>query len=75
MAITSGRGSKVNNRRFGGVSGVRPDHKAARVKMAQERQAEWDRWTPAQKVADLDRRLGVGVGAVKQRAKLAKLAK
>jgi hypothetical protein len=37
---------------------------------AQERQARWDSLSVAQKIADLDRRLGDGVGASKQRAKL-----
>lgn len=37
------------------------------------RNAEWRKLTPAQQLADLDARLGVGVGATRQRAKLLKL--
>lgn len=36
------------------------------------RQAEWAKLSPAEQVAELDRRLGMGIGAVKQRARLAK---
>jgi len=39
------------------------------------RDAEWRGLTPAQQLAALDKRLGVGVGAVKQRAKLTALLK
>ena len=35
------------------------------------RNAEWEKLSPAQQIAALDARLGVGVGAVKQRARLA----
>lgn len=38
---------------------------------AAERQSEWAKLTPKQQLADLDRRLGAGVGAKKQRARLA----
>ena len=34
------------------------------------RDAEWRKLKPAQQLADLDRRLGKGVGATKQRARL-----
>lgn len=36
-----------------------------------ERNLEWLKLTPAQQLADLDRRLGKGVGAKRQREKLA----
>ena len=37
---------------------------------ALERQTKWDALTPAQKIEALNAKLGVGVGAVKQREKL-----
>lgn len=40
---------------------------------AAERQAFVQTQTPAQRIAALDKRLGVGVGAKRERAKLAKL--
>lgn len=40
---------------------------------AKVRQEAYDKLTTQQKIERLDRELGVGVGAVKQRAKLAKL--
>ena len=39
---------------------------------AEARQEEWARLTPQQQLAELDSRLGKGIGAKKQRAKLAK---
>ena len=36
-----------------------------------ERNLAWQKLTPAQRIASLDARLGVGQGAKKQRAKLA----
>lgn len=36
------------------------------------RQEEWEKLSPQQQLAELDRRLGKGVGAKKQRARLAK---
>lgn len=40
---------------------------------AKERQAAYSKLTPQQKLAELDKRLGKGVGATKQRAKLQEL--
>jgi hypothetical protein len=37
---------------------------------AVERNNAWNSLTPQQQLADLDRRLGVGIGAAKQRAKI-----
>jgi len=39
-------------------------------KNAAERAATWNKLTPREQLKALDRRLGVGVGAEKQRAKL-----
>ena len=36
------------------------------------RQEEWAKLSPQQQLAELDKRLGKGVGAKKQRAKIAK---
>jgi hypothetical protein len=38
------------------------------------RNAEWRKLSPVQKVVELDRRLGVGVGAKRQRSKLPQFA-
>ena len=46
---------------------------AAKQKIAEENAEKWDSLTTAQKIQSIDQRLGKGVGAVKQRAKLAKL--
>lgn len=39
---------------------------------AQERQEHWENLTPVQQLDSLDERLGKGVGAVKQRARILK---
>jgi len=44
-----------------------------RRKEAEARQAERDQLTPEKQLARLDERLGVGVGAAKERARLQKL--
>lgn len=54
---------------------LRGDRKEIRQKEADERQAEYDKLTPKQKLAKLDQKLGKGVGAKKQREKLAELIK
>jgi hypothetical protein len=59
-----------NDRRNPGVRGVRPDNKKHKRAEAAERQAAYDALSTAQKLALLDRKLGAGVGAKKQRAKL-----
>lgn len=46
-----------------------------KVEQALERQASWAKLTPTQQLNELDRRLGKGVGAKKQRAKLTKILK
>ena len=53
------------------MSGLtKKQRKAIRQSEALERQKVWDNMTPHQKLNDLNRRLGEGVGAIKQRAKL-----
>jgi hypothetical protein len=46
-----------------------------KVQQAQERQDAWDKLTPIQQLAALDKRLGKGVGAKKQRARIMMLMK
>lgn len=41
-----------------------------RQNAAQERKARWESLPPQEQLADLNRRLGEGVGAAKQRARL-----
>lgn len=51
-------------------------HKTSRVRVdirqkeAKERQTKWEELSPAKQLQSLDDRLGVGVGAVKQRKRL-----
>ena len=53
------------------MSGLtKKERKAIRQSEALERQKVWDNMTPQQKLSDLERRLGEGVGSIKQRAKL-----
>jgi hypothetical protein len=49
---------------------LRADLRAERRREAQTRNARWASLTPAQKLDDLDVRLGIGRGAEKQRKKL-----
>ena len=49
---------------------LRNDYKETRRKEAQERQEAYDKLSPKEKIAILDKRLGKGLGAKKQRAKL-----
>ena len=60
-------------RHYTGVSGRRPDLKKIRVEEAKERLVAWQALPVAEQVSTLDRRLGEGQGAKKQRARLAKL--
>jgi hypothetical protein len=62
---------KENNDRCNpGIKGRRPDNKKHKREEAAERQAAYDGLTAAQKLAKLDRKLGEGVGAKRERAKL-----
>lgn len=49
------------------------DRKEVQAKLVQERLDAWRELSPAQQLATLDRRLGKGVGAEKQRIKLTEL--
>lgn len=51
---------------------IRKDWKVERIKEGKERDARWATLTPIQKLQELDLRLGRGIGAMRQRKKLAK---
>lgn len=62
----------ANNKRinkFGG-HGPRQDRRARHREEAMLRLADWRELSPQARLATLDRRLGVGVGARKQRARI-----
>lgn len=49
-------------------------YKAEQAERLAKRQQAYDKLSPTEKIAKLDKQLGKGVGAVKQRSKLAKQA-
>ena len=51
---------------------LRQDRKEKRKREAKERQEAYNKLSPQQKIASLDNKLGKGIGATKQRAKLQK---
>lgn len=51
-------------------SGTRQSLYEQRVAEAKARQAAWDKLAPTEKLASLDKLLGAGVGAQKQRARI-----
>ena len=55
------------------MSKRRNDSKELRRKMLLERLVLWQKLTPMEQLVQLDKRLGKGVGAIKQRARLVKL--
>lgn len=59
-----------NDRRHPGIKGRRPDNKRHKIDEAGDRQRTYDGLTAAQKLAKLDAKLGEGVGAKRERAKL-----
>jgi hypothetical protein len=69
MGLSSGKQNKAR-RHVGG--GPRPDNNVDKRKEATERNEAWAELSPAKQLAELDRRLGRGVGAVRQRARLAR---
>lgn len=56
------------------MSNKRLDKQGVRRIEAEGRAEVWNGLTPAQQLATLDRRLGKGLGAKKQRARIAKAA-
>jgi hypothetical protein len=72
MALGSGKQNKA--RRYKG-GGPRPDRKEDRRTAAHDRNDAWAELSPAKQLAELDRRLGKGVGARRQRARLARAAR
>jgi len=65
--ILSSKGDKKNERKYPGIKGRRPDLKKIRREECEERTKFWRTLTPAQQLAELDRR---GHAAKKQRARL-----
>jgi len=63
------KGNHQRDRKHPGVRGLRPDNKEFRQKEALERQAEYDKLTPEQKLERLDSKPGE---SKKQRARLLK---
>lgn len=72
MALGSGKQNKA--RRYVG-GGPRPDLTKQKQAEASERNDAWAELSPAKQLAELDRRLGKGVGARRQRARLARAAR
>jgi hypothetical protein len=72
MALGSGKQNKAR-RHVGG--GARPDNTVAKRAEATERNEAWASMSAQKQLAELDRRLGKGVGARKQRARLARAAR
>lgn len=68
----SGEGGHGKPRRHPGVKGKRPDNKKARQVEAEIRIEARSHLSDAEQLERLDRRLGVGVGAAKERARLAR---
>lgn len=60
-------------RKFPGIRGRAPHHGQERRREAAERAAAWVELGPAGQLKALDSRLGAGVGAVKQRARIKRL--
>jgi hypothetical protein len=66
-----GQLTRSNNRKFPGSHGARPDLHEQRKAESDERVKERSERSNHQQVALLDHRLGEGVGAKKERARLA----
>jgi hypothetical protein len=71
--LPKSRGGHERERLNPGVKGPRPDNKKHRVEEAKERQETWAKLGPKGQLAALDARLGKGVGATAQRARLQNL--
>jgi hypothetical protein len=61
---------RTNNRRYPNCNTPRPDNYKFRKQEAEERNAAWANLSVEDKILILDKRLGVNVGAKKQRARL-----
>ncbi len=59
-----------NTRRNLGIKGRRPDQKTSRKALVEENTKNWQTKSPDQQLAELDRWLGKGVGAARQRARI-----
>jgi hypothetical protein len=67
-------GTRDNTRKFPKIKGVRPDHKEDRRLDAAERAEARAARSAEQQLDVLDRRLGVDVGAAKERKRLTAVA-
>lgn len=74
-ALSSVKGTKRNHRKHPGIRGRAPHQHADRVRVADHNAWMRSERTPADQIRTLDARLGVGVGAVRERARLAKLVR
>lgn len=63
-------GGHARSRKYPGIKGRRPDRKEHRILSSAERLEEWQKRSPKEQLELLDVRLGNGVGAKKQRARL-----
>lgn len=72
MTLKPANGKDNSKRRHNG-GGPRPDNNEIKLSEANERNAAWAKLSPAQQLKALDERLGKGVGAAKQRARLQRL--
>ena len=72
MALGSGKQNKA--RKFKG-GGPRPDLNETKRAEAVERNEAWSGLSAQKQLAELDRRLGKGIGARRQRTRLARAAK
>jgi hypothetical protein len=59
-----------NNRKYPDGTSPRPDLSKVRREEAKERQENYSKLTVEQKLAAIDAKLGMGIGAKKQRARL-----
>lgn len=66
-----GKGKDNSHRKFPGERGPRQDRSELKRTEAAERNAYWAGLSRAEQIAELDRRLGKGIGAKRQRARLA----
>jgi len=63
-------GNKMNNDRVFSGGGPRPDNRKHKQEEASQRLEAWNKMSPTQQIAELDRRLGKDTGAKKQRARI-----